>query len=373
MPLEDLVGPNKFISDLVREWPLGIDPIAEGDDHIRGLKNTLRNSFPTVGQARYPVTHILPPAGESEEKAGALEVAAGTTAQRPATPAVGYTRYNTDLQLLETYNGSGWAPVIVGNLNPTIERSDATTVTINAKTTNQWPINLHYFANNSAAVLKRYAAQFVRIRDAAEGAETGEHYFNTMRAGVDKQQMVIGDGMILPSADNQYPDYMGQGTFNAGNGVYRDGIEYTRGWTKFPRRTVDGTEDFTPIPEGVNEIVVSFQGVSNTGTMYVRARVGGAAVSTGYAGSAHEADGGSGNSQSYTAGFPINARGNSVVGQYILYRTGDDNRWTASHSMGQSGSGRRVYDGGGYISLSGPLDGIRVSNAIGGYLGVMYR
>ena len=37
----------------------------------------------------------------------------GTTAQRPGSPSVGYTRYNTDLNVVETYHGAtkGWVPL----------------------------------------------------------------------------------------------------------------------------------------------------------------------------------------------------------------------------------------------------------------------
>ncbi len=111
MPLEDLIGPNKFIGNLVREWPLGIDPLAEGDDHLRGVKNVLRNSFPTVNQARYPASFVLPPAGESEEKAGALEVAVGTDAQRPAAPSNGALRWNTEKNALEHRKGAQWSVI----------------------------------------------------------------------------------------------------------------------------------------------------------------------------------------------------------------------------------------------------------------------
>jgi hypothetical protein len=32
----------------------------------------------------------------------------GNTAQRPGTPEVGNTRYNTQLEYLETWNGTNW-------------------------------------------------------------------------------------------------------------------------------------------------------------------------------------------------------------------------------------------------------------------------
>lgn len=48
MPLEDLVGSNKFINSLNASWPLGSDFPDAGDDHLRGTKNVLKNSFPNV-------------------------------------------------------------------------------------------------------------------------------------------------------------------------------------------------------------------------------------------------------------------------------------------------------------------------------------
>ena len=37
-----------------------------------------------------------------------MVVPQGTTAQRPGAPEVGHTRYNTQLEYLETWNGSNW-------------------------------------------------------------------------------------------------------------------------------------------------------------------------------------------------------------------------------------------------------------------------
>lgn len=46
MPLEDLTGTDKFINDLVITNPVGsTDAKASLDDHIRGLKNVLKNTF----------------------------------------------------------------------------------------------------------------------------------------------------------------------------------------------------------------------------------------------------------------------------------------------------------------------------------------
>ena len=49
MALEDLTGSNKFIDDLVVTNPVGsTDTKSTLDDHIRGIKNVLKNQFPNL-------------------------------------------------------------------------------------------------------------------------------------------------------------------------------------------------------------------------------------------------------------------------------------------------------------------------------------
>lgn len=40
-----------------------------------------------------------------------FKVGAGTTANRPASPAQGMVRYNTDTSLLENYSGTAWVDI----------------------------------------------------------------------------------------------------------------------------------------------------------------------------------------------------------------------------------------------------------------------
>lgn len=47
MPLENLLG-NVYIGDLNSDWPLGTDIPDAGDDHVRGIKNVLKRSFPNI-------------------------------------------------------------------------------------------------------------------------------------------------------------------------------------------------------------------------------------------------------------------------------------------------------------------------------------
>lgn len=50
MALEDLTG-TKYISDLNSSNPTATDGVSEGDDHIRGVKNVLKTTFPSVSGA----------------------------------------------------------------------------------------------------------------------------------------------------------------------------------------------------------------------------------------------------------------------------------------------------------------------------------
>lgn len=46
-PLEDLSG-NKYISDLVPEWPFGSDSLSNQNNHTQGIKNVLQRTFPNI-------------------------------------------------------------------------------------------------------------------------------------------------------------------------------------------------------------------------------------------------------------------------------------------------------------------------------------
>ena len=46
-----------------------------------------------------------------DSSTGAATIPVGTTAQRPATPSTGMVRHNTDVSLIETYNGSSWVAI----------------------------------------------------------------------------------------------------------------------------------------------------------------------------------------------------------------------------------------------------------------------
>ncbi len=106
MPLEDLEGPDKYLNALNRSWPLDDDPRPEGDNHIRGFKNVILNTFGALSapfEALRAVLWNTPAVGQPQET-GSLRTAVGTTAQRPASPTTGDERWNTDIR------PEGWQP-----------------------------------------------------------------------------------------------------------------------------------------------------------------------------------------------------------------------------------------------------------------------
>ena len=48
MPLEKLQGDGVYLTELNEDWPLGSDSVSSVDDHVRGIKNVLKNTFPNL-------------------------------------------------------------------------------------------------------------------------------------------------------------------------------------------------------------------------------------------------------------------------------------------------------------------------------------
>ena len=125
----------QYIDDLVETNPTSTDNVSEGDNHIRGIKTTLKNTFPNVTGAVTPtetelnyvdgVTSAIQTQIDSKSNTatttektsstGSTQLPAGTTAQRDVTPTAGYLRWNTTDTSAEVYDGSAWTAVGGGN------------------------------------------------------------------------------------------------------------------------------------------------------------------------------------------------------------------------------------------------------------------
>lgn len=115
MPLEDLEGPDKFLNALNRSWPLDDDPRPEGDNHVRGIKNVIVNTFGPLSGFVDVLRAVLynDPAAGQPIKTGSVEMAVGTKAQRPAAPVNGDCRVvidpdNSNRSCLEVFVSPEW-------------------------------------------------------------------------------------------------------------------------------------------------------------------------------------------------------------------------------------------------------------------------
>ena len=119
----------EFIDDLNAANPTATDNVSEGDDHLRGLKTTLKNTFPNVTgainatetelnyvdgvtsaiQTQLDAKQESATAVSKSSSTGEANIPAGTTAQR-GSGAAGQFRYNSTTGSFEGY-GSSWGSV----------------------------------------------------------------------------------------------------------------------------------------------------------------------------------------------------------------------------------------------------------------------
>ena len=132
--------------------------------------------------------------------------------------------------------------------------------------------------------------------------------------------------------------------------------------------TTSGTfRDFTGIPSWVKRITVMFSGVSTNGSSNPLIQVGSGSVTTsGYLGACMN----SGNAQSpgianFTNGFGINgASAQNTYHGLIVICLVTGSTYTASGQLSRSDS-TSVFNMSGSVSLSGPLDRVRITTVNG--------
>jgi len=132
--------------------------------------------------------------------------------------------------------------------------------------------------------------------------------------------------------------------------------------------TTSGTAfDYTGIPSWVKRITVLFNGVSISNLSYVQVQIGsGTIVTTGYLSTSNYSGSVASSGSSSTTGFHINDSGGSDLrtGSLTLVYVGS-NIWNSFHSIGVSGGTTGASSGGGYLTLSGTLDRLRITTVNG--------
>jgi len=156
--------------------------------------------------------------------------------------------------------------------------------------------------------------------------------------------------------------------------THAGGGEFTRAAAQ---ATTSGTEfDFTGIPAGVSEIVVSFQGVSLSGTDSFLIQLGdaGGLEATGYESGSFNAA----STVTSTSGFIIfEASATDWLSGVMTFYRQEANKWRASHGAFMGGINRAIA-GGGTKELSAELTQLRLTRTgtdtfDAGEVNIMYR
>jgi hypothetical protein len=85
-------------------------PTGTGVISVNGTTFDATNKFTNTSSGAYTLASTGVGYYKFNNSTG-LSIGSGTTAQRPGNAVVGMTRFNTDLQYGETYNGSAWLPI----------------------------------------------------------------------------------------------------------------------------------------------------------------------------------------------------------------------------------------------------------------------
>lgn len=128
---------------------------------------------------------------------GFLNLPAGTTAQRPGSPATGMIRYNTDLQVTEWYDGSNW---VSGNY---VSATGGTVVDTNI---NGVPYRTHYFLNRRGVTNKAMTLYWNSGGPNYQAASSPDDLFNWPSS----QQVVSSNSALFTfhgGHDGTFPHY----------------------------------------------------------------------------------------------------------------------------------------------------------------------
>lgn len=209
MGLEDLTGASKFIDDLVNTNPTSGDAPSAGDDHIRGVKNVLLNSFPGITGA-VTATHTelnytdVTTAGTAEASKALIADASKDISGINALGCASQTITSTDA-------GASLGPTLTLDRN---SASPAASDVIGGVT---------FKGRDSGSNEATYARIYAQIVDATDTSEDGRLAIQTVIGGSFGIRGYIQEGIVWGSPTGLDK---GAGTINA-QAVYDDNVLLT--------------------------------------------------------------------------------------------------------------------------------------------------
>ena len=196
-------GNSVYISGAVYAGAFGLPSTANIGNVILG---NITFSNTTISTSLSSANIILTPTGTGAVKVsgtGAVGLPSGTSAQRPTTVAIGYTRFNTDVGEIESWDGSAWVTpgqsVITsdvinpnGTSNTYSLSSNSTTsgVLVSINGTIQQPYTAYNIISNNQIQFTEIplTSDIVEVRHMAQGAST----ISSLQAG---NTSVVLDGV----------------------------------------------------------------------------------------------------------------------------------------------------------------------------------
>lgn len=126
---------------------------------------------------------------------------------------------------------------------------------------------IFYGMNTANPQQKRgYASIRCILENPTVGQEESRLEFTNWHGGSSRVRWRINRGIYSPASFRQD---MGQGTVNVDGGVYKNGVEYTRGWTNHAEVPTSGANQYNlanNLPNDITEIEVLFELVSTNTT-----------------------------------------------------------------------------------------------------------
>ena len=128
---------------------------------------------------------------------GALKVPAGTTAQRPSSPAAGDIRYNSTANTLEFYTGSGWLGTnllpSINSVTGTIYGGQAGNLVINANDISS-TVSIRYSNNSTNAIIATDSSPSISGANITSAIPAA--VYNTAAGTVIKIEVINSDGSV---------------------------------------------------------------------------------------------------------------------------------------------------------------------------------
>jgi hypothetical protein len=175
---------------------------------------------------------------------------------------------------------------------------------------------------------------------------------NTSTGGLSKATLTAGSNVTITNAGGAITVAASSGGITLGT----------------PQNSTSGTAiDFTGIPSGTKRIIVSFQGVSTTGSNRVMVQLGTSSgvETTGYNGASSYFSVSTLNTINISSGFEVNGGGNADARNGVFTITllnQSSNLWACSAVLGNQGGNTTTFLIGGSKSLASTIDRVRVTS-----------